>query len=56
MGKWRIRITGSQRKNVDTELLIQAVIALGEQLSDEAQQLAPDDERGDSEEPLGGGS
>jgi hypothetical protein len=34
--QWRIGISGKQRKDVDVQLLVQAVIALGEQLRDEA--------------------
>lgn len=35
--QWRIGIRGKQRKDVDIDLLIQAVIALGHQLRDEQQ-------------------
>jgi len=33
--QWRIRITGNKRKEVDVNLLIQAVIALGKQFAEE---------------------
>lgn len=36
--QWRVGISGKQRKDVDLDLLIQAVIALGEQLRREAQE------------------
>ena len=36
--QWRVGISGKQRKDVDLDLLIQAVIALGEQLRREAAQ------------------
>ena len=36
MQQWRIRIRGTPRKEVDRALLIQAVIALGKQLQQEA--------------------
>lgn len=35
--QWRIGIRGKQRKDVDVDLLIQAVIALGHQLRDQQQ-------------------
>jgi hypothetical protein len=35
MSEWRVRVTGKQRKDVDTALVIQAVIALGKQLERE---------------------
>jgi len=35
--QWRISIKGKQRHDVDIDLLIQAVIALGHQLRDEQQ-------------------
>jgi hypothetical protein len=35
--QWRIGIRGKRRKDVDVNLLIQAVIALGHQLRDEQQ-------------------
>lgn len=35
--QWRIGIRGKQRKDVDSNLLIQAVIALGHQLREEQQ-------------------
>lgn len=36
--QWRIRISGTQRADVDVGLLIQAVIALGQQLRVEKQE------------------
>ena len=33
--QWRIRIRGNQRKDLDIDMLMQAVIALGQQLRDE---------------------
>jgi len=38
--QWRVRITGVQREVVDIDLLVQAVIALGRQLSKEQQDSA----------------
>jgi hypothetical protein len=35
--QWRISVTGKQRQDVDIDLLIQAVIALGYQLRAEQQ-------------------
>jgi hypothetical protein len=40
MGAWYIRITGKRRKDVDLDLIVQAVIALGEQLREEERQAA----------------
>jgi hypothetical protein len=40
MGAWYIRITGKRRKDVDLNLIVQAVIALGEQLREEERQAA----------------
>lgn len=40
MGAWYIRITGKHRKEVDLDLLIQAVLVLGEQLREEERQAA----------------
>lgn len=37
MARWLIRITGNQRREVDVDLVVQAVIALGHQLTQEAQ-------------------
>jgi hypothetical protein len=42
--QWRLRVRGKQRKQLDVNLLIQAVIALGEQLAAEEhdpEQAAP---------------
>lgn len=36
--QWRLRVKGTMRTEVDVNLLVQAVIALGEQLHAEAQQ------------------
>lgn len=36
MGAWYIRITSDRRKEVDVNLIVQAVIALSEQLRQEA--------------------
>ena len=38
MQEWRIEIRGKQRKQVSVDLLVQAVMQLGRQLQDEAQQ------------------
>jgi hypothetical protein len=35
MARWLIRITGKQRREVDIDLIVQAVIALGHQLAEE---------------------
>lgn len=40
-GQWRVGISSTRREAVDIELLVQAVIALGRQLSREQQ--APDE-------------
>lgn len=48
--EWRIRITGKQRKGLDKDLLIQALIALGRQLQREAAQT----NRGSEDEPQEG--
>lgn len=40
--QWRIQIRGRQRQQVDSNLLAQAVIALGRQLWDEAQPTTAD--------------
>lgn len=39
MGAWYIRIIGKQRKVVNLDLLVQAIIALGEQLRVEERQV-----------------
>jgi hypothetical protein len=36
MQQWKIRVRGTPRKEVDIALLIQAVVALGRQLQQEA--------------------
>lgn len=38
--QWRIRVRGKQREQVNADLLVQAVIALGRQLAEEARQEA----------------
>jgi hypothetical protein len=38
MGAWHIRISGKRRQHVDPNLIVQAIIALGEQLQREEQQ------------------
>jgi len=38
--QWRIGVSGKQRKEIDVDLLIQAVIALGNQLREEEQERA----------------
>lgn len=49
-GQWRIRVIGRQRQKLDVALLVQAVIALAEQLAederttDQAPQSAPVDQ------------
>lgn len=35
MARWLIRITGRQRREVDIDLIVQAVVALGHQLAEE---------------------
>jgi hypothetical protein len=45
MAEWLIRITGKQRKDVDLDLVVQAVVALGRQLAEEARQEAERDNR-----------
>lgn len=40
MGAWRIRVTGKRRTDVDLHLIVQAIIALGEQLREEERQRA----------------
>ena len=40
-GQWRVRISGTRRETVDIDLLVQAVVALGRQLTREQQM--PDD-------------
>jgi hypothetical protein len=37
VARWLIRITGKQRREVDIDLIVQAVIALGHQLAEEEQ-------------------
>jgi len=32
---WRIQVKGKQRKQVDVDLIVQAILALGRQLADE---------------------
>jgi hypothetical protein len=53
-GQWRIRISGRPRKQPDIGLLVQAVLALGEQLQREAlerEQAAEDQQQtADTEE------
>lgn len=36
--QWRVGVSGQQRKDIDVDLLIQAVIALGHQLRKEQQE------------------
>ena len=36
MAEWLIRIIGKQRKDIDLDLVVQAVVALGRQLAEEA--------------------
>jgi hypothetical protein len=43
MAEWLIRIVGKQRKEIDIDLVVQAVIALGHQLAEEARQPSPPD-------------
>jgi hypothetical protein len=38
--QWRIRVRGQQRKQIDVDLLVQAVIAVGRQLWDESKSTA----------------
>lgn len=38
--QWRIRVTGRQRKQVNIDLLVAAVMALGEQFGSEQRQRA----------------
>jgi hypothetical protein len=44
MGAWYIRITGKRRKEIDVHLLVQAVIALGEQFREQENPRAEEDE------------
>ena len=37
MAEWLIRVVGKQRKEIDKDLLVQAILALGRQLSAEKQ-------------------
>jgi hypothetical protein len=45
MGAWYIRIIGKRRKDVDLNLIVQAVIALGEQLREEERRVIDQDNR-----------
>ena len=47
--QWRISVKGKQRQDVDINLLIQAVIALGHQLRDEQQKQGADIKSASSE-------
>ena len=47
--QWRIGIRGQQRKDVDINLLIQAVIALAHQLCDDQQKQGADIKSASSE-------
>ena len=49
--QWRIRIKGEQYKEVDIDLLLQAVLALGEQLAREQQAEEAEDTAGMEEPP-----
>lgn len=40
MQQWRITVKGKRRKTVDVGLIVQAVIALGKQLHDDAAKQA----------------
>lgn len=51
MGAWYIRVTGKRRKDVNIDLLVQAVIALGEQLREEYRQRQSEP-RGEQSPPL----
>lgn len=51
MGAWYIRVTGKRRKQLDVNLLVQAIIALGEQLRDEERQRQSEP-RGEQSPPL----
>jgi hypothetical protein len=42
MQQWNIRVSGAPRKEIDTALLIQAVIALGKQLQREESHISPE--------------
>ena len=44
MQQWRVRIKGQHRRELDTALLMQAVIALGKQLQTEARIVEQEDE------------
>jgi hypothetical protein len=54
--QWRIGISGKQRKDVNINLLIQAVIALGEQLRDETQRQHQNTNPEPQEQPSKGGN
>jgi hypothetical protein len=45
MGAWYIRVTGKRREGVDVNLIVQAVIALGEQLRRETAAQQPNEPR-----------
>jgi hypothetical protein len=51
MARWLIRITGKQRREVDIDLIVQAVIALGHQLAEEEKTAANDTEAGVAKTP-----
>ena len=42
--EWYVRITEKRRKEIDVDLLVQAVLALREQLDKEAQSRRDEDE------------
>ena len=45
MGAWYIRVTGKRREEVDLNLIVQAVIALGEQLREEERRQQPNNQQ-----------
>lgn len=49
MGVWYIRVRAKRRKQLDPDLLIQAVIALSKQLTEEARQQEAAEQQNDSE-------
>jgi hypothetical protein len=52
--RWRVGISGKQRKDVDVTLLIQAVIALGHQLREEAERTRSTGSDGEIKKDEGG--
>lgn len=51
MGAWYIRITGKRRQEIDINLLVQAIIALGEQLRDEESEQECSSQASEQQQP-----